>query len=361
MRFLSAGLALIFAGAAFGADESTMALLSLLNSKASGSPKVYRESLAVVKADAEKGKALQQFVYATVCPNDAKAGEYLEASRPKIKLLAEKKNNALAWYLLSLEGQDMDALKKAVEGGNVQALNAWGTLMHTSAMTMPNVDEKRLEEVNKAVFDVFRQAAAKNDPNGLYNLGMCYMNGIGCERDVKLGFNAFKTAAERGHPEAINNVGGCYREGIVVERDLEKAARWFKISSDFENAYGRLNYGLALQNGDGVEQDEKAAFALFQLAADDGSAEAINLLAVCYMNGIGTGKDEARAVELFKDSARLGFPPAMENLCECYSAGRGVKADAMESMVWKLRARAAMGDKASVKWLEDNGHKVSAP
>ena len=62
-------------------------------------------------------------------------------------------------------------------------------------------------------------------------------------------------------------------------------------------------------------------------------------------------------MELFKESAKQGFPPAMENLCECYGEGRGVKADAMESMVWKLRARAANGDKASAKWLEQNGYK----
>lgn len=356
MKRAGAVLAAMLAGSALAAD-STAALLSLLNSRAAGSPKVYKESLAIVKADAEKGKALQQFVYAVACPKDEKAKEYLAASRPKIEALAEKKNNALAWYLLSLETQDMAALKKAVDGGNVQALNAWGTIMHNSMMTAPDIDEKRREEVNKAVFDVFRQAAVKNDPNGLYNLGMCYMNGIGCERDLKLGVNAFKTAAERGHPEAINNLGGCYRDGLVVERDLEKAAKWFKVSADFENMYGRLNYGLALQNGEGVEQDEKAAFAYFKLAAEEGAPEAINLLAVCYVNGRGVPKDEKKAVELFKESAKQGFPPAMENLCECYGEGRGVKADAMESMVWKLRARAANGDKASAKWLEQNGYK----
>lgn len=340
------------------AADSTVAILNLLNSKSAGSPKAYAEALKIVKADAEKGKALQQFVYAVICPEDGKSAEYLEASRPKIKKLAEQRNNALAWYLLSLETQDMKMLKKAVDGGNVQALNAWGTVMNNTVQRDPNMDDGRRAETRQAVFEVFKKAAEKGDPNGLYNLGMCYMNGIGCEKDYDLGFEAFKAAAEKGHPEAINNIGGCYRDGIVVEQNMEKATRWFKRSADFENVYGMINYGLSLQNGEGIEQDEKAAIKYFERAAKDGSPEAVNLLGVCYMNGRGVEQDEAKAVEYFLKSAKTGFPPAMENLCECYNSGRGVKKDAMESMAWKLRAKAIMGDKAAAKWLEQNGYPV---
>lgn len=358
MRKLAAAVLAAAVSFAAQAADSTAAILNLLNSKSAGSPKVYDESLKQVKADAEKGKALQQFVYAVLCPEDKKSAEYLEAARPKIKKLAEKKNNALAWYLLSLETQDMKMLKKAVDGENVQALNAWGTVMNNTVMSDPDMGRERREETRKAVFGVFKKAAEKGDPNGLYNLGMCYMNGIGCERDYELGFKAFMTAAERGHPEAINNIGGCFRDGIVVEQDMEAATKWFKRSADFGNAYGMINYGLSLQNGEGIEQDEKEAFRYFEAAAADGSPEAVNLLGVCYVNGRGVEKDEAKAVEYFLKSAKSGFPPAMENLCECYNSGRGVKKDAMESMAWKLRAKAALGDKAAAKWLEQNGYKV---
>ena len=42
----------------------------------------------------------------------------------------------------------------------------------------------------------------------------------------------------------------------------------------------------------------------------------------------------------------------MENLAECYDRGAGVEKSAMTATVWKMRARAAMGDAAAAEWLD---------
>lgn len=344
--------------------SSSDAIICLLNSRASGSPKKYIEAAEIVAVDAEAGRPLQQYLLAVVT-NDAdlpekyrltseKRAEYLSRSREKIRLLAEKKNNALAWYLLSLENNDMKYLKLAADGGNVQALNAWGTIVLTDVIRNVAVNTNDVANTVAKCLECFKKAAAEGDANGLYNLGMCYLSGYGCEQDHNLAFQSFRTSAEKGHPEAINNMGGFYRDGIVVKKNLATATDFFRRSAELGNTYGLLNYGLALQRGEGVEKDSSKALEFFRQAAARGNAEAMNAYGMCFHTGDGVAKDPAIAATWFRASADRGFPPAMDNLASCYELGLGVVRDTRQSTIWKVRAMAARGDRNAAAWLRQN-------
>ena len=314
--FLATLCAFSLACASTAADKASEAIVTLLNSRASGSRSEFREAAKIVAAGAKEGRPLQQFVIALVA-NDKDLPrklrlkpetrrEYLDQARDKIRRLAEEKNNALAWYLLSLEKNDMSFLKRAADGDNVQALNAWGT--------------------------------------------------IGCVPDEDLAYKCFRTSAEAGHPEAINNIGGFYRDGIVVRANPETAAKWFSKSAELGNAYGMLNYALALQRGEGVEKDVAKAIELLKEASELGNAEAMNAYGMCCYNGDGVAKDEAEAVKWYRAAAARGFAPAMDNLSSCYSLGTGVRKDEKESLAWKVRGMAARGDRNAAAWLKQNGY-----
>lgn len=329
MRSLLAIACLALSLSLFGASSAD-ALQRLLNLRTAGSPRGYAEAAETVRREAEAGGVLQQYVIALVAadenaPRVAKLSEtrrlkYLEENRPRIRKLAETKNNALAWYLLSMENNDPELLKKAVDGGNVQALNAWGTMTLMKAMANRATDTNAFATAAREGFLCFRRAAAKSDPNGFCNLGTCYLQGLGCERNVALALGAFRAAAEAGHTEAMNNVGGLYRDGIGTVRSPAKAAKWFAKSAEMGNSYGQLNFALALLRGEGES------------------------------------KDEARAVELLKASAAQGNADAMECLAECSEKGIGTAKDSMQSLVWTMRARTARGDAPAAKWLEKNGY-----
>lgn len=310
---------------------SADALQRLLNLRTAGSPRGYAEAAEAVRREAEAGGVLQQYVIALVAadenaPRAAKLSEarrlkYLEDNRPRIRKLAETKNNALAWYLLSMERNDPELLKRAADGGNVQALNAWGTMTLTKAMESDRrTDTNAFEKAARESFLCFRRAAAKSDPNGFCNLGTCYLQGLGCEKNAALAVGAFRAAAEAGHTEAMNNVGGLYRDGVGTVRSSVKAAKWFAKSAEMGNSYGQLNFALALLRGEGEP------------------------------------KDEMRAVELLKASAAQGNADAMACLSECSEKGLGTAKDSMQSLVWMMRARAARGDGPAAKWLEKNGY-----
>ncbi len=365
-KFLSAFLLAVLASTSAVADKSSDAIVKLLNSRASGSVREFKEAAKVVAADAKAGRPLQQFVIALVA-NDRDLPrklrlkpevrkEYLDQSRDKIRRLAEERNNALAWYLLSLERNDMSFLKRAADGDNVQALNAWGTITLTEAFRNPSIETNEIDKILVKCFGLFKKAADTGDANGLYNLGMCYMQGYGCVPDQDLAYKCFRASAEAGHPEAINNIGGFYRDGIVVRANLETAVKWFARSADIGNAYGMFNYALALQRGEGVAKDVDKAVGLLKTASELGNAEAMNAYGMCYYTGSGVAKDEAEAVKWYRASADRGFAPAMDNLSSCYGLGTGVKKDEKESLAWKVRGMAARGDRNAAAWLQQNGY-----
>lgn len=345
--------------------KSANALARLLNSRAAGSVRAYEEAARIVREDAERGEALQRFVLAAVsrekdAPESARLSEgvrerYFAESRECLRRLAELDGNPMACYALSLEHGDRSLLEKAAGGGNVQALNAYGTVLLAEASADPSLSTNAVERIRRRAYKCFKWAADQGDVNGFYNLGTCCMNGYGCARDVKTAFDCFRAAAEAGHPEAINNIGGFFRDGIVVRRNPKLAIIWFRKSRDLGNEFGMLNYALALLHGEGVEKDPEAAAELFRrLAEERGQAEGMNMYGMCLMRGWGVARDERSAVVWLGKSAAMGFPMAMDNLSICYERGTGVDRDLRKSLLWKMRARAAAGDPTAAEWLKSN-------
>lgn len=204
---------------------STGAIITVLNSPNSTSPTRYREAQEIVLADARAGKTLQQFVFGVTTKDAAQAEKYKKLSRDKIRMLAEKKNNSLAWYLLSLEKNDVRLLQRAAEGGNVQALNAYGTILIQTAFDQ-HVASNTLEVALKKGYDCFRRAAAQRDPNGYINLGTCYFRGLGCDINLKLAHQCFRSAAEAGHPEGMDYVSANFEHGHGVEKNPVLSLAW---------------------------------------------------------------------------------------------------------------------------------------
>ena len=205
--------------------SSPDAIVVLLNSPAATSPTRFAEAQRIVLEDAKAGKPLQQFVVGVTTKDPKAAKAYADASRDKIRRLAEERNNPLAWYLLSMEKNDFRMLKRAADGGNIQALNALGSIMIQTAFDQ-KVDTNRLEKALVQGFNCFRRAAAQRDPNGYINLGTCYLRGFGCEPDFALAHQCFRAAAEAGHPEGMDYVSANFENGHGVERNPELALLW---------------------------------------------------------------------------------------------------------------------------------------
>lgn len=356
--------ALFAAVLAHGSDESSEAVRTLLNTRSSSSPAVYEAAAKVVARDAANGKVLQKFIVALLSresdsPRVLRIGpekrrEYFESSRDRLRALAERSNNALAYYLLSMEANDIGLLKKSADAGNPQAMNAYATYSLSKA-TAPGASTNEVAAAMRSGYEYFSRAAAQNDANGLYNLGMCYMRGYAVVPDPEKARECFFRAAKQGHPEAINNIGGFYRDGITLEQNPVEAARWFAKSADMGNPYGELNYAIALLKGEGVVKDEERAVKMLQSSAQRGNAEAMNVWAECLHTGRGTEKNLPAAIRLYRKAADAGLPAAMDNYADCYERGDGIPQNQEAANIWRMKARAMRGDRNAAAWLVQSG------
>ena len=210
----------------FAEMSSAEAITHLLNAPTSCGRDVYEEARRVVARDAAAGKPLQQFVLGVTTGDKALAARNLAASRGKIRALAETKGNTLAWYLLSVEKNDFAALEKAAAGGNVQALNALGSIVVAEALARKGIASDELGAAMRRAYDCFSRAARQKDPNGLVNLGTCHLRGLGCRKDPRLAVRCYRAAATLGHPEAMDNLSASYQLGQGVEKDDALSLRW---------------------------------------------------------------------------------------------------------------------------------------
>lgn len=210
----------------FAALTSADAVSIILNSPSAVGPRTYAEAKARVEKEAALGRPLQQFVVGVTTDDKRLAKKYLEASRETVRRLAEKRDDPLAWYLLSVEGNDIEKLRRAASGGNVQALNALGAIETRDALARYGVTSNGTEAVLKRCFEMFGKAAAQCDSNGFINLGACYQRGLGCEQDLEMAFVCFKAAAEAGNPEGMDNVSACYQFGHGVRQDSGLCRLW---------------------------------------------------------------------------------------------------------------------------------------
>lgn len=206
------------------AMTSADAIITLLNSPSACSAAKFAEAEAIVRREADAGRPLQQFVLGVTTDDRALAERMLAKSRRQIEVMAAERDNPLAWYLLAVDRSDIKLLKRAADLGNVQALNALGTMETNKALESDSTND--VKAVFARGFACFREAAGKRDANGLVNLGACYMRGIGCDHDYGMAFQCYRQAAELGHPEAMDNISAAYQFGHGVEKNGELSLVW---------------------------------------------------------------------------------------------------------------------------------------
>ena len=94
--------------------------------------------------------------------------------------------------------------------------------------------------------------------------------------EVKL-YEGYKAQAEKGNSVAQYNLGYCYANGEGVEKDKEQAVFWYRKAAEQGNAVAQYNLGLCYINGEGVAKDVIEAYAYWSLAGITAEAARKNL------------------------------------------------------------------------------------
>ncbi|OWK42982.1 caspase family protein [Fimbriiglobus ruber] len=229
-----------------------------------------------------------------------------------------------------------------------------------------------------------RQAADRNDPRAMTDLGICYRDGVGVRKDPERAAMWFHKAATLNEPKAACSLGCCYETGFGVEQNAEKAVEWYLkaaardngramvylwncymngvgVKPDYSQALVWLHKAIALNEptalyemgreygcGFVVEKNKKEALEWYRKAAALNEPQAIIELGNCYEEGIGANEDEKEAVAWYRKGAALNDPKAMYYLGRCYEFGVGVTPDLTEAIAWYWLAKAGGNDIAAV-------------
>ena len=74
--------------------------------------------------------------------------------------------------------------------------------------------------------------AAKESAEARCRLGECYERGEwGLDADVTKAFELYRESASEGDAGGMYNLGRCYLEGIGIEKDMDTARLWLGLSS----------------------------------------------------------------------------------------------------------------------------------
>ncbi|HEY0290901.1 MAG TPA: tetratricopeptide repeat protein [Hansschlegelia sp.] len=193
--------------------------------------------------------------------------------------------------------------------------------------------------------------------------------------DYEMAVGMWRPLAEGGVPRAQSNLGACYADGLGVERDLYEAVDWFRRAAEAGDALGQRNLAALCFKGEGgAAQDDVAAFELYRLAAEGGDAAAQDMLSWMLLEGqgveadpvesrrwalaaaeqevatsmtrlgliahdaLGMERDPEEAARWWYEAARRGEPDAQAMLGGALHLGSGVERDDRAALVWLTRA-----------------------
>ena len=100
----------------------------------------------------------------------------------------------------------------------------------------------------KTALKWYKKAAAHNNADALYRLGLAYKNGDGDEPvDYAKMMHFFAKSAELGHVEAQYQAGYGYENGIGIPINVVKAKYWYQKAAASGHRPAR-NRGKALED-----------------------------------------------------------------------------------------------------------------
>ncbi|MFT3742257.1 MAG: tetratricopeptide repeat protein [Gammaproteobacteria bacterium] len=151
----------------------------------------------------------------------------------------------------------------------------------------------------------FFSAAKEKYAPALFNLGLCYAEGIGIGQHLEQAVRYYQLAAQQNHARAQNRLGVCYESGIGVKQDDKEALRLYTLAANQGIARAQYNVGLYYHSGRIVEKNIKRAAYYYQLAAEQGDALAQKRLAEIYETK--TARANKEEYKIIKDKIVKGL------------------------------------------------------
>ena len=153
------------------------------------------------------------------------------------------------------------------------------------------------KDKNRAI-QYYIKAVKSNDATAMYILAEYYIMKATDKQTVDIAIKLLLKAAQLGDSYAQGKMGRLLYEGEIVKKNENEAYKWLKKAvEDNENMNEGYYLSICYLNGCGVEKDERKGFLILKKFVNAGCGkhiEGLRLLGKCYIEGIGVNKIEAR-------------------------------------------------------------------
>lgn len=234
---------------------------------------------------------------------------------------------------------------------------------------------------------LLQKAADAGSLEAMFDLGDCYYDGDGVDKNMPLAIKWMTKAADAGYTNAQLGIGMAYFSGVedgldqnyalsekylllaankdnteaqaylsvlyVNMEEYSKALVWARKASQTSNPTGYYMLGRIYNEGLGVEVDNLKALEFFEEAAKQGDADAQNIVGNNYLNADYIEKDPQKAFKYYQMAAAQGHLEGMANLGYCYQEGIGTDANYLSAEEW-LRKAADGGLQDAIDILNNN-------
>ena len=136
-----------------------------------------------------------------------------------------------------------------------------------------------------------------NDPLAMYNLGVCYRDGLyGLPQDHTKALEFWHQAAELGYSPTYLNIGYAYNNGKGVDVDKKKGLHYYKLAAMMGSVMARHNLGVIEKRAGNIVRAVKH----YMIAVRGGNSESLEAIKEFYTNGHAIKDDYTIALKLYQ-------------------------------------------------------------
>lgn len=192
-------------------------------------------------------------------------------------------------------------------------------------------------------FKWFQKSAEQDFITAYFNLGRCYLNGLGVEQDIEQAITNYKIAAEKGMSDAEIILGCIYQDDRLEPYVPEESIYWFKRAASHGKQWGAMQLGIIYETGFFGEQNDSLALHWYREAANHGLPQAQFVIGKRYLDGNGVPCDYNLSTLWFRKAAEQGLMEAQYALSTNYFYGLGVEKDLATAQYWQDKANEQRG------------------
>jgi len=149
----------------------------------------------------------------------------------------------------------------------------------------------------KETIERYKKRMGINDSLAIYNLGSSYFRGRnGLTQNYAKALELWLRAGELGCATAYNNLGYAYVNGVGVERDIKMGKQYWELAAMKGDSVARHNLGWLVDQGDNTDR----ALKHFMIAVEGGKKNSLGFIKGLYSKGHATKADYANALRSYQ-------------------------------------------------------------